>query len=91
MAYSGGKIMLEDLLFKPKDNLIDQSLNSRSAETPTNGDGFGVGMLIIPFFNEQREKIHLVGRLSFGAIFNQILQSCAIFLVLRFVFYDGVF
>lgn len=43
MAYSGGKIMLEDLLFKAKDNLIDQSLNSRSAETPTNGDGFGVG------------------------------------------------
>ena len=31
------------MLFEPKDNLIDQSLSSRSAETPTNGDGFGLG------------------------------------------------
>jgi glutamine amidotransferase len=43
MAYSGGPIRLQELLFEPKDNLIDQSLSSRSAETPTNGDGFGVG------------------------------------------------
>lgn len=43
MAYSGGMIRLQELLFEPKDNLIDQSLSSRSAETPTNGDGFGVG------------------------------------------------
>jgi len=43
MAYSGGSLCLQDLLFEPKDNLIDQSLSSRSAETPTNGDGFGVG------------------------------------------------
>jgi predicted glutamine amidotransferase len=43
MAYSGGSLRLQDLLFEPKDNLIDQSLSSRSAETPTNGDGFGVG------------------------------------------------
>jgi glutamine amidotransferase len=43
MAYSGGALRLQDLLFEPKDNLIDQSLSSRSAETPTNGDGFGVG------------------------------------------------
>lgn len=34
---------MESLLFEPEDNLIDQSLSSRSAETPTNGDGFGVG------------------------------------------------
>jgi predicted glutamine amidotransferase len=43
LAYSGGKILLEDLLFTPQQNLVDQSLSSRSAETPTNGDGFGVG------------------------------------------------
>lgn len=43
LAYSGSAIRLHDLLFEPKDNLIDQSLSSRSAETPTNGDGFGVG------------------------------------------------
>jgi len=43
IAYTGGSIRLHDLLFDPKDNLIDQSLSSRSKETPTNGDGFGVG------------------------------------------------
>jgi glutamine amidotransferase len=43
MAYSGNPIPLEMLLFSPKHNLIDQSMSSRSAETPTNADGFGVG------------------------------------------------
>ena len=42
-AYSGRPIRLEDLLFKAKHSLIDQSMCSRSAETPTNGDGFGLG------------------------------------------------
>lgn len=43
MAYKGDPILLEDFLFKPKHSLIDQSMSSHSAETPTNGDGFGVG------------------------------------------------
>jgi glutamine amidotransferase len=43
LAYDGGPILLETLLFKPKHSLIDQSMSSKSAETPTNGDGFGVG------------------------------------------------
>jgi len=43
MAYSGSTVPLENLLLHPKHNLIDQSLSSRSPETPTNGDGFGVG------------------------------------------------
>ena len=43
MAYSGEAVPLELLLFKAEHNLIDQSMSSRSAETPTNGDGFGVG------------------------------------------------
>lgn len=43
MAYSGGKVQLDELLFNAKHNLIDQSMSSRSAETPTNGDGFGLG------------------------------------------------
>ena len=43
MAYSGGAILLEDLLFNARHNLIDQSMSSRSRETPTNGDGFGIG------------------------------------------------
>lgn len=43
MAYSGSPILMEELLFKPKHSLIDQSMSSHSAETPTNGDGFGIG------------------------------------------------
>ncbi len=43
MGYSGGSILLERLLFQAEHSLIDQSMSSRSRETPTNGDGFGVG------------------------------------------------
>jgi predicted glutamine amidotransferase len=43
LAYIGDQVLLEDILFKPRNSLIDQSLSSKSAETPTNGDGFGVG------------------------------------------------
>src|SRR5262245_52143654 len=43
MAYSGEAVPLELFLFQPEHNLIEQSMSSRSAETPTNGDGFGVG------------------------------------------------
>lgn len=43
MAYSGQPVLLEALLFKAKHNLIDQSMCSKSAGIPTNGDGFGVG------------------------------------------------
>jgi predicted glutamine amidotransferase len=43
IAFSGGPVYLEELLFKPKHSLIDQSLAARMGETTTNGDGFGVG------------------------------------------------
>jgi predicted glutamine amidotransferase len=34
---------MEELLFKPKHGLIDQSLHSRMGVETTNGDGFGLG------------------------------------------------
>ena len=43
IAYTGGPVYLEELLFKPKHSLIDQSLAARVGETTTNGDGFGIG------------------------------------------------
>src|SRR5262245_54041981 len=43
LAYSGGPICLEEVLVKPEHSRIDQSMSSKSAETPTNADGFGVG------------------------------------------------
>jgi glutamine amidotransferase len=43
LAYTGGPVSIADVLFTDKNSLIDQSIRSRSAETPTNADGFGVG------------------------------------------------
>lgn len=43
LAYFGNPILMCDLIIKPKDNLIQQSIHSRAPRTPTNGDGFGMG------------------------------------------------
>ena len=43
LAYSGAPILLGNLILKPKNNLIHQSLHARSLKTTTNGDGFGIG------------------------------------------------
>lgn len=43
LAYSGSPIRLEELLYRPRFSLIDQSLHSRMGVETTNGDGFGVG------------------------------------------------
>ena len=43
LAYTGSPILMSELIIKPRDNLIHQSLHSKSPRTPTNGDGFGVG------------------------------------------------
>ena len=43
LAYSGTPVLLDELLYKPKYSLIDQSLHSTMGAETTNGDGFGVG------------------------------------------------
>ena len=43
LAYSGTPILLEELLYKPANSLIDQSRHSRMGVETTNGDGFGIG------------------------------------------------
>ena len=43
LAYSGSPLSMEDLLYKPKHSLIDQSLHARLGPHATNGDGFGIG------------------------------------------------
>lgn len=43
LAFRGAPVLMEDLIIKPKDNLIHQSLHARAPRTPTNGDGFGLG------------------------------------------------
>ncbi len=43
LAYGGPLLPLQELLFKPKNSLIRQSLSATRGMVPTNGDGFGVG------------------------------------------------
>jgi len=43
LAYSGAPVLLEDLLYRPRNSLIVQSLHCRLGAETTNGDGFGVG------------------------------------------------
>ncbi|HEY4604082.1 MAG TPA: class II glutamine amidotransferase [Blastococcus sp.] len=42
LAYSGSPVLLEELLYKPTNSLIVQSLHSQLGAEPTNGDGFGI-------------------------------------------------
>jgi glutamine amidotransferase len=43
LAYSGSPILLEEVLYKPKHSLIDQSRHARLGVETSNGDGFGIG------------------------------------------------
>ena len=43
IAYSGPPIFPEDLIVRPENSLIRQSLDARYALTPTNADGCGFG------------------------------------------------
>lgn len=43
LAYSGGPVPIEELVFKPEYSLVDQSMSARMTPKPTNGDGFGLG------------------------------------------------
>lgn len=43
LAYSGPPLLLQELLFKPENSLIRQSMAATKSIVPTNGDGFGLG------------------------------------------------
>ena len=43
LAYTGSPILIHDLLYRPENSLIVQSLHSTLGVEPTNGDGFGLG------------------------------------------------
>lgn len=43
VAYLGREVLLEDVLVKPANSIVMQSLHARESTIPTNGDGFGVG------------------------------------------------
>jgi predicted glutamine amidotransferase len=43
LAYSGSPVLIDEVLYKTKHSLIDQSLHARLGAETTNGDGFGLG------------------------------------------------
>jgi predicted glutamine amidotransferase len=43
MAWFGQPVPIEEILFKSRHGLVDQSLHARMGAEPTNGDGFGLG------------------------------------------------
>ncbi len=46
LAYKGTPLIMDNLLYKPKNSLVNQSINAREIEEPLNGDGFGVGWYV---------------------------------------------
>lgn len=43
VAYMGHEVLLEEVLVKPINSIVMQSLHARESSMPTNGDGFGLG------------------------------------------------
>ncbi|HEY5846233.1 MAG TPA: class II glutamine amidotransferase [Microlunatus sp.] len=85
MAYSGDPILAEELLFRPKHSIIDQSLHSRLGATTTNGDGFGIGWYgdglepavfkgTDPAWNDENLR-EVAGRISTPVLFAHIRAS----------------
>jgi predicted glutamine amidotransferase len=85
LAYSGTPVLLEELLFKPKYSLVDQSLHSRLGVETTNGDGFGIGWYgegdtpgvfhsIEPAWNDRNLK-DIARHLRSGLVFAHIRAS----------------
>jgi predicted glutamine amidotransferase len=87
LAYSGTPVLLEEVLYKPKHSLIDQSLHSRLGAETTNGDGFGVGWYgvgntpgvfhsIEPAWNDRNLR-ELAGHVQSGLVFAHIRAATA--------------
>jgi predicted glutamine amidotransferase len=87
LAYSGSPVLLDELIYKPKHSLIDQSLHSRMGAETTNGDGFGVGWYgvadtpgvfhsVEPAWNDRNLR-ELAGHVQSGLVFAHIRAATA--------------
>lgn len=52
LAYMGTPIIIDKLLYQPKNSLVNQSINAREIEEPLNGDGFGIGWYVPELHHE---------------------------------------
>ena len=83
-AYMGRPILLEDVIVKPSNALIKQSLHARESVIRTNGDGFGVGWYmpdlsedpglftsVYPAWND-RNLLHLAAKIKSPCFFAHV-------------------
>lgn len=52
LAYMGSPIVIDQILYQPKNSLVNQSINAKELEEPLNGDGFGIGWYVPEVNNE---------------------------------------
>ena len=84
VAYLGQPILLENVIVKPIDSLIKQSLHAKESNVPTNGDGFGLGwyapeispyparfLSILPAWNDEN-LLHLASKIQAPLFFSHV-------------------
>lgn len=84
VAYMGKPILMGEILVKPWNSIVLQSLQARESTTPTNGDGFGLGWYvpdispepalftsIFPAWNDQNLR-HLTSKIQSGCFFAHV-------------------
>ena len=89
VAYLGKPKILNDVLVKPINSLVRQSLHAQESDIPTNGDGFGVGWYvpsiskepalfksISPAWND-RNLLHLSEKIESPAFFAHVRAATA--------------
>ena len=89
VAYLGHNILLEEVLVKPSNSIVMQSLHARESSIPTNGDGFGLGWYaphidetpalftsIYPAWND-RNLLNLTAKIQSPAFFAHVRAASA--------------
>lgn len=84
VAYLGEEILLENVIVKPNDSLINQSVHAKESTVLTNGDGFGVGwyvpdvspdparfLSILPAWNDEN-LLHLTAKIKAPLFFSHV-------------------
>lgn len=46
LAYLGTPVVIDKLLYQPRNSLVNQSIHAKEIEEPLNGDGFGIGWYV---------------------------------------------
>lgn len=89
VAYLGEEILLQDILVRPINSIVLQSLHARETTVPTNGDGFGLGWYkpdismdpalftsVFPAWND-RNLLNLTAKIKSPAFFAHVRAAGA--------------